>query len=118
MYRISAVIAAVFCLWIGLVTCEEMTTAPGGRQGGAARGGRRDLMLTGQVRWPNPPPSARAPERRGSVEGWQSGQMQRTVTPSRKRYAGSNPAPSTILLPAGNASQSRRVYWRGQKKRS
>ena len=29
-------------------------------------------------------------------EGWQSGQMQRTVTPSGKPYIGSNPIPSTI----------------------
>lgn len=29
------------------------------------------------------------------MEGWQSGQMQRTVNPSGKPYAGSNPAPST-----------------------
>ena len=28
-------------------------------------------------------------------EGWQSGQMQRTVTPSGKPYIGSNPIPST-----------------------
>lgn len=31
-----------------------------------------------------------------SWEGWQSGQMQRTVNPSGQPYAGSNPAPSTI----------------------
>ena len=30
-------------------------------------------------------------------EGWQSGQMQRTVTPSGKPYIGSNPIPSTII---------------------
>ena len=30
------------------------------------------------------------------MEGWQSGQMQRTVTPSGKPYIGSNPIPSTI----------------------
>ena len=30
------------------------------------------------------------------TEGWQSGQMQRTVTPSGKPYIGSNPIPSTI----------------------
>ena len=29
------------------------------------------------------------------MEGWQSGQMQRTVTPSGKPYIGSNPIPST-----------------------
>ena len=32
------------------------------------------------------------------VEGWQSGQMQRTVTPSSHDYVGSNPTPSTIYF--------------------
>lgn len=32
-----------------------------------------------------------------SLEGWQSGQMQRTVTPSSHDYVGSNPTPSTIF---------------------
>ncbi len=32
------------------------------------------------------------------MEGWQSGQMQRTVTPSGKPYIGSNPIPSTIHI--------------------
>jgi hypothetical protein len=32
------------------------------------------------------------------MEGWQSGQMQRTVTPSGKPYIGSNPIPSTTNL--------------------
>ena len=31
------------------------------------------------------------------MEGWQSGQMQRTVTPSGKPYIGSNPIPSTTI---------------------
>ena len=39
-----------------------------------------------------------------SLEGWQSGQMQRTVNPSGQPYAGSNPAPST------NHSLSRRAF--------
>ena len=30
------------------------------------------------------------------MEGWQSGQMQRTVNPSTLVYDGSNPSPSTI----------------------
>ena len=34
------------------------------------------------------------------MEGWQSGQMQRTVTPSGKPYIGSNPIPSTMLISA------------------
>ena len=29
------------------------------------------------------------------MEGWQSGQMQRTVNPSTNVYDGSNPSPST-----------------------
>ncbi len=33
------------------------------------------------------------------VEGWQSGQMQRTVTPSSHDYVGSNPTPSTTCFP-------------------
>lgn len=66
-----------------------------------------ESLLTPPAPRRKPRPYCQKPQRLLIMGGWQSGQMQRTVTPSGKPYVGSNPTPPTTTLSQESAPPSK-----------